>query len=118
MHPVNPTNKNIDLFSTIPQPPFKVINPKNKRLVATVWENKVCILDKGVRENINTSGVIIPAFLREKFQHRKNVFCNEPLFYEAFVTAGCWDLLRSGYRIEKEDEPLFEGAAPTLPTTV
>lgn len=98
---VNPNDKAIILLDSIPQAPFNIINPKNRRLIAKVGNEDISIIDKGKREHIYKMGIIIPAFLRERFNGKMLVHVEDPLFYEAYITAECWNLLRSGYRFEK-----------------
>ena len=102
MNAVNPTlNRAMALLNTIPQPPFNVINPKNRRVIARVGDRDVSIVDKGKRRYINALGINIPPFLRQRFEFRSVVYQGDSSFYEAFITAECWNLLRGGYRFEK-----------------
>lgn len=106
MNSVNPNDKAVALFNTIPQAPFNVINPKNKRLIAKVGNECISIIDKRKKEYIDTLGINIPPFLRERFGDKTVIQHDDPLFYQAFITAECWNLLRSGYRIDKQDQGL------------
>lgn len=103
MNAVNATSdRAIILFNTIPQPPFNVVNPKNRRMIARVQDENVSIIDSRWKESLYTLGINIPPFLRERFKLNRVVYHDDPSFYEAFITAECWNLLRSGYRIEKD----------------
>ena len=119
---LNPTGRAAMLFNRIPQAPFKVINPNNKRVIAIVKGKEILIMDKAREISMLTWGINIPPFLREKFENKSVIYRDDPLYYQAFITAECWNLLRSGYTIENEDPSVtkhsFEDQNPSLPTIV
>jgi hypothetical protein len=95
---MNPAQRILD---SIPAPPFNVVNRHNHRLIAQVNSEKVLILDKKRISLIGIFGINVPPFLREKFNGRSIINRDDPLFYEAFITAECWNLIRAGYIIER-----------------
>jgi len=94
-------DRGLELFNSIPSPPLEIYNPHNNRKVAWVTQNGIFIKDRREKETIERWGINIPPFLKERFNNAKSIHDDNPFFYEAFITAECWNLLRDGYRIRK-----------------
>ena len=89
-----------DILDSIPPPPFNVVNPLTHRVIAQVNGRNIRILNKNRKLLIHSCGINVPPILRERFG-KSTVNEDDPLFYEAFITAECWNLIRAGYRIEQ-----------------
>jgi hypothetical protein len=96
----------LELFHSIPEPPFEVFNPKNNQVIAVVTQNGFVIQDPGIKKRVYTLGVNIPPFLKERFSEKIVIRRTDPSFYEAFITAECLHLLRSAYKIRPCADPL------------
>ena len=100
----NPSfDRSRNLFDSIPNPPFDVIHPRTKRVIARISQDNIVIRDRKEEGRI-IRGINIPPFLREKFSNANVIYRDDPFFYEAFITAECWHLLRNGYKIKKNKE--------------
>lgn len=95
----------LDLFQSIPEPPFEVFNPKNNWVVAIATRNGITIKDQGIKKRVYTQGIKIPPFLRERFSEKLVIRLTDSSFYEAFITAECLHLLRSSYKIRPYTKP-------------
>lgn len=76
---------------------FKLVNPRNNRVIAIVDNRIVTIIDKLIKRNYTIQGLIIPPRFRESFQGKKDIELGDELFNEAFMKVGVRKLMKSGY---------------------
>lgn len=78
---------------------FEVINPHTKRIIAKFGKGEVEIIDRLTKQNYSSLGLNIPPHLRESFENKQIIQLDDEHFYQAFITAGIWELKRSGCEI-------------------